>query len=507
VSPLATETSRRLQAQVVEAAAGGELTLGTRSGGERFGVEATRVVTGRHAPRDSGVRRLLAVADLIGIGVALAVATLIAAGRPRELLWALPTLPVWILVFKAYGLYDRDVKRIGHASVDDLPWIAHGVLLGSLLTLAYFQLAPMGGFNLSDLAVFATLAIIDVAILRAVARRIGVSLLGPERVMLVGDGEQIVTLARKMRSHPEYGVEVIGLITGSEEQEAVEHQGLPALGSMCELDLPRLVADHNVERLVVAHQDFEQGALFDLLCNARELQVKISVLPQLFDALGSSVELDDVEGITVLGVNPPVLSRSSRFLKRIIDVVGAAVLLVLTAPLQAAVAVAVKLDSEGPALFRQVRIGRCGQRFRLVKFRTMAVNAEERREELLGESVDAGWLHLDHDPRVTRVGHFLRTSSLDELPQLWNVLKGEMSFVGPRPIVVDEDRQLEGWRRTRIDLTPGMTGLWQVLGRTNIPFEEMVKLDYLYVTNWSLWTDLRLVLRTLPVILLRRGAN
>jgi exopolysaccharide biosynthesis polyprenyl glycosylphosphotransferase len=504
VSPLATKTSRRLRAQIVEPAPAGELALETPLGG-RYRVEATRVVSGRHAPRDSGVRRLLAAADLIGVCVALVMATLI-AGRPQELLWALPTLPAWILVFKAYGLYDRDVKRIGHASVDDLPWIGHAVLLGSLLMLAYFQLGPMGGFDLSDLAVFAILAILAVAVLRAVARRIGVSLLGPERVMLVGDGEQIVTLARKMRSHPEYGVEVIGLITGS-EGEIEPHETLRALGSMCELDLERLVAEHNVERLVVAHQDFEPGALFDLLCNARELQVKISVLPQLFDALGSSVELDDVEGITVLGVNPPVLSRSSRFLKRFLDLVGAAILLVLTAPLQAAVAVAVKLDSSGPILFRQERIGRCGQRFRLVKFRTMCVDAEQRREELLAESRDSGWLHLDHDPRVTRVGGFLRTSSLDELPQLWNVLKGEMSFVGPRPIVADEDRQLEGWRRTRIDLTPGITGLWQVLGRTNIPFEEMVKLDYLYVTNWSLWTDLRLVLRTLPVVLLRRGAN
>ncbi len=505
MSPLATETSRQLQTQAVDAAATAELGLRTRPAAPRDGVQASLVLTGRHARRDSGVRRLLAAADLIGVSIALVAATLVAAGRPPELLWALPTLPAWILVFKAYGLYDRDVKRIGHGSIDDLPWIAHAVLLGSLLTLAYFQLTPMGGFNLDDLAIFATLAVLDVAILRAVARRIGVSLLGPERVILVGDGEQIAILARKIRSHPEYGVEVLGLLSRSAGQ--LEQPGLRTLGSMCELDLERLVADHGVERLVVAHQDFEEGVLFDLLCSARELGVKISILPQLFDALGPSVELDDVEGITVLGVNPAVLPRSSRLLKRIIDLAGALILLVLTAPLQAATAIAVKLDSPGPVFFRQVRIGRGGERFRLVKFRTMVVDAEQRRGELLAQSRDPGWLHLDHDPRVTRVGRFLRTYSLDELPQLWNVLKGEMSLVGPRPIVEDEDRQLEGWRRTRIDLTPGVTGLWQVLGRTNIPFEEMVKLDYLYVTNWSLWTDLRLVLRTLPVVLLKRGAN
>jgi lipopolysaccharide/colanic/teichoic acid biosynthesis glycosyltransferase len=143
------------------------------------------------------------------------------------------------------------------------------------------------------------------------------------------------------------------------------------------------------------------------------------------------VEVDDVEGTTVLGVNPPVLPRSSRFLKRTMDIVGSITLLVLSAPLFAAIALAIKLDSRGPILFRQERIGLWGRRFSLVKFRTMTVDAEERREALLAESKDPGWLHLDHDPRVTRVGRFLRHWSLDELPQVWNVLKGQMSLVGP----------------------------------------------------------------------------
>jgi lipopolysaccharide/colanic/teichoic acid biosynthesis glycosyltransferase len=202
-----------------------------------------------------------------------------------------------------------------------------------------------------------------------------------------------------------------------------------------------------------------------------------------------------------------VLPRSSRFLKRTMDIVGSITLLVLSAPLFAAIALAIKLDSRGPMLFRQERIGLWGRGFSLVKVRTMTVDAEERREALLAESKDPGWLHLDHDPRVTRVGRFLRHWSLDELPQVWNVLKGEMSLVGPRPIIPSEDRQLDGWARSRIDLAPGLTGLWQVLGRTTIPFDEMIRLDYLYVTNWSLWTDVRLMLRTIPAVALRRGVN
>jgi exopolysaccharide biosynthesis polyprenyl glycosylphosphotransferase len=503
---LATDASPR-QVEAISPAPAAEWPLGEEGARARprRGGQPVQVVAPHHGPRDAAVRRLLALADLAGTLIALAVATSAVSHHPRELLWALPLLPFWIVIFKAYGLYDRDTKRISHATVDDLPWILHGVLLGSLLMLVYFRLTPASSFDLSDLAVFAVAATLSVAILRALARRLGVTLLGPERLLLVGDGAQIATLARKLGAHPEYGVRVIGLITRS--TEAVRQPDLPVLGSICDLDLKRLVADHRVERLVVAHEDFEEGALFDLLHRCRELNVKVSVLPQLFDALGPSVGLDDVEGVTVLGVNPPVLPRSSRLLKRSIDLVGSAILLVLTAPLQLAIAVAVKLDTPGPVFFRQVRIGRCGKRFRLAKFRTMAIDAEERRAALLATSKDSDWLLVDEDPRITRVGHFLRVSSLDELPQLWNVLKGEMSLVGPRPIIEDEDRRLEGWRRSRIDLTPGVTGLWQVLGRTNISFEEMVKLDYLYVTNWSLWTDLRLVLRTLPAVLLRKGVN
>jgi exopolysaccharide biosynthesis polyprenyl glycosylphosphotransferase len=464
-----------------------------------------RVVARCHNRRDSKVRRLLLLADLGGLCVGLLFATLLASSHPGELLWGLVSLPAWVVVFKAYGLYDRDAKRISHGIVDDLPWIFHAMLLGTLLLLAYFRLTPLGSIELSDLATFAVVAMFAVTALRALARRMGASLLGPERVLLIGEGQQVGTLARKLSSHPEYAVEPVGLISRSGEQQP--GADLPLLGTLDEFDLDALVADHRVERIVAAHEDYDDGRLFGLLCRCRELGVKLSVLPQLFDALGPSVELDDVEGVTVLGITPPVLPRSSRFLKRAMDVVGAGLMLLIAAPVLIVVAIAIKLDSRGPVLFRQTRIGRDGRRFKLLKCRTMCVDAERQRAALLEKSKDPGWLLLDHDPRITRVGRFLRHSSLDELPQLWNVVKGEMSLVGPRPIVEDEDRQLEGWRRSRIDLTPGITGLWQVLGRTSIPFEEMIKLDYLYVTNWSLWTDVSLMLRTLPAVLFKRGVN
>ncbi len=181
----------------------------------------------------------------------------------------------------------------------------------------------------------------------------------------------------------------------------------------------------------------------------------------------------------------------------------------LAAPLMLFIAIAIKLSSRGPVFFGQERIGRGGdRRFRMLKFRTMVADAEQARRGALAEqSAHPVWLLLEHDPRITRVGRFLRHTSLDELPQLWNVLRGDMSLVGPRPMPPDVDEHIAGWGRRRLDLTPGITGLWQVLGRTSIPFEEMVKLDYLYVTNWSLWQDVRLLIHTLPAVIRRRGVN
>jgi len=201
------------------------------------------------------------------------------------------------------------------------------------------------------------------------------------------------------------------------------------------------------------------------------------------------------------------LTRPSRFLKRSMDFAIAGVALLVLLPVMLAAALAVALTSRGPVFYTQVRVGRDGRRFRMYKFRTMVEDADSRVEELRADSADPAWLLLERDPRVTDVGRFLRTTSIDELPQLVNVLKGEMSLVGPRPMTPEIDGQIGGWARRRVDMAPGMTGLWQVLGRTTIPFEEMLKLDYLYVTNWSLWQDLRLLVRTPPAVIKRRGVN
>jgi lipopolysaccharide/colanic/teichoic acid biosynthesis glycosyltransferase len=223
--------------------------------------------------------------------------------------------------------------------------------------------------------------------------------------------------------------------------------------------------------------------------------------------LRPGVEVNQIEGIGFLSYQPPILTRSSRLLKRSFDLFAGGLLVIFFAPLMVLIGTAIKLDSRGPVFFRQTRVGHEGKRFRLIKFRTMVDDADAHIDALMGDSSDPDWLLIADDPRITRVGRLLRKTSLDELPQLWNVLKGEMSLVGPRPLSERDDEGVVGWSRHRLDLVPGLTGPWQVMGRTSIPFQEMVDLDYDYVTNWSLSSDLKVLLQTVPAVVRGRGAN
>ncbi len=206
-----------------------------------------------------------------------------------------------------------------------------------------------------------------------------------------------------------------------------------------------------------------------------------------------------------MGVRRFELTRSSSAVKRAFDLACASIGVLAVSPLMLAAAIAIKLDSRGPVFFRQLRVGRHGEHFHILKFRTMVDNAEALKDSLRDRNEADGLFKIADDPRVTRVGRFLRKTALDEMPQLLNILKGDMSMVGPRPLVVDEDIRVEGWHRRRLELTPGMTGHWQILGPARVPLAEMVAIDYLYVANWSLWTDVKILLRTVPYVMGRHG--
>jgi exopolysaccharide biosynthesis polyprenyl glycosylphosphotransferase len=230
-------------------------------------------------------------------------------------------------------------------------------------------------------------------------------------------------------------------------------------------------------------------------------------VPRLFEVVSSRAGVDDIEGIPLLDVGHVELSRFNMLVKRVFDLVVAGFITLLVSPVLIVISVLIKLDSPGPVFFRQERMGRDGRTFHIFKFRSMKVGAERLRNELEALNEYSGpMFKIKKDPRLTRVGPWLRKWSLDELPQLLNVLRGEMSLVGPRPLWIEEAKQCTGWTQKRLNIMPGITGLWQVLGRSDIPFDEMVKLDYMYVTKWSLSWDVKLLLETIPAVLEKRGA-
>jgi exopolysaccharide biosynthesis polyprenyl glycosylphosphotransferase len=483
-----------------------ELPPGVTSVASRDGIGSE--LAGRGPRRSDIVRRRLIAADAVA-ALAATVGALVLAdpdGRAGgQILWGLPYVVVLVALFRLYGLYERDGKRLAHSTLDDVPQVFHALLIGTLGLWAYLKLVPAERPVLGQVCLFVLLGFMGILVMRASVRRISRHVDAPERVLLVGGGPAARLLVRKIRSCSHLRLEPVGVLADEVDGADAEVIGLPHIGGLDQLRAA--CGAYDIERVVMASPTLDDTLMTDLVRQANHLGVKVSLLPSLVDVLGPSTEVDDLEGVTVLGLNPVRFSRSSALMKRALDVTVSAAVLLLALPLLPVVALAIKLDSPGPVFFAQDRRGRSDRRFRVYKLRTMASDAEERAEELRASSSHSAWLLLERDPRVTRVGHLLRTTSLDELPQLWNVLRGDMSLVGPRPMPLDTDAHITGWGRRRLDLTPGITGLWQVLGRATIPFEEMIKLDYLYVTNWSLWGDVKLLLKTVFVVMNGRGAN
>jgi len=465
------------------------------------------------------VRRALLAADVLGLLAAFLLAELVGRqGSPGghvdvelEAALFLATLPVWVVAAKLYGLYDRDEERTDHSTVDDVPGIFHLVTVGVWLLLFAGWLTSSINPDLLKLTTFWALAIAFVTLGRALARagcRRTVSYV--QNAIIVGADDVGQLAARKLLRHPEYGINLVGFVDAGRPALHPEIAHLAVLGRPDQL--LDAVGAFDVERVLIAFSDRPDDGTLDLVRSLKSVDVQVDVVPHLFELVSSNAGIHTIEGLPLVSLPPLRLSPSSRLLKRALDVGVAAAGLVLLSPAFAAVAVAILVDSGRPVFFRQVRMGARDRTFRIVKFRTMTPGAEGRRDELAHLNTharnggDDRMFKAKDDPRVTRVGRFLRRTSLDELPQLWNVLRGDMSLVGPRPLPLEEDRHVGSWARRRLDLRPGITGPWQVLGRSEIPFEEMVKLDYLYVTGWTLGSDLKLLARTIPVLFSVRGA-
>ena len=460
------------------------------------------LVRSQYRDREYGLRRTLIVGDLLAITLAIVLAQVLGGSEVPSVhtLWYLVTLPAWTLLFSAYHLYRRPVEEFSPSLLDDAQRIFHALIIGTLCIWVFSKYGPVDQATLAEIVVFWVSAMILTVSLRWIAAKINTRIHGPRRVLLIADGADVTAMQRRLENHPEFQMQ---LSTVFDQESAVDGAGISLQELEACLDLERI--DHTIIRLDL---DWLPPNLADqLMYSCFRRGIRFSAYPGPRSLLLPNVSLVHIEGMGILTHNPPILSRGDRLLKRCLDLVLSSILLMLFSPAMLLIAIAIKVDTRGPVLFRQTRIGKEGEAFKVNKFRTMVPNAESMTEELMRDSSDPDWLNIEDDPRITRVGSFLRRTSLDELPQLWNVLVGEMSLVGPRPLSERDALMLTGRQRHRADLAPGITGRWQILGRTSIPFQEMVEIDYGYVTGWSLWLDVRTLLETLPVVFSRRGAN
>ena len=357
---------------------------------------------------------------------------------------------------------------------------------------------PLGKI-LTFLAFAIPLVVLGRAAARAICRQTDAY---TQNTLILGAGVIGQRVARKLLSHPEYGVNVVGFVDEHPRDRDEQLGDLTVLGHTSEL--PQIVRDYDVERVIVAFWQDPDPFTLGLVRDLNELDVQVDIIPRLFEVIGPETTIHAAEGLPLMGLAPARLGRGALALKRTVDLAGSLFGLVILSPFFAVAALAIKLDSTGPVFFRQTRVGLHNREFEILKFRTMAADADGRKDEVAHlnkhQGGDERMFKVEHDPRVTRVGRFLRHRSLDELPQLLNVLRGQMSLVGPRPLIPEEHHHVDGWARRRLDLKPGMTGLWQVLGRDDIPFGEMVGIDYRYVTTWSLAQDLKLIFMTFAVL-------
>lgn len=459
------------------------------------------------------LRRLLLGADVgalaVGFLVAVALGPDSAMPSGSKLLLLVGGIPLWVVLAHVHGLYHVDSRRADYSAADEVGPIIQMTTLWSWGVLAVSGLTELPDVPVATALVFwaATVALVSGFRMttRAWARRRPWFAQG---AVVVGTGDQLVEMARRIARHPEYGIEVLACVDLSLESALDLIDGRPVLPA--DTDVVRLVRELGADRVLLAWSARHAEERLELV---RELsdRVHVDLLPSWFELLGTPMQLFEMEGMPLLTVPHASLSRSAVVLKRSLDVTVSAAGLLLLLPVMLACSVAIALESGGPVVFRQTRVGREGRRFDLVKFRSMRHGAEADKGGLgslnyHGGGTEEGMFKIRRDPRVTRVGSVLRRCSLDETPQLVNVLRGHMSLVGPRPLIESEDCQVEGRFRRRLSLTPGLTGLWQVNGRSEIPFDRMISLDYLYVTSWSLWGDLKILMKTVSTVVHGRGA-
>ncbi len=463
-------------------------TVAGASGSSRGAAVADRL-SARH-DTEPLLRRMLAMGDVLAVAAAAVLVGLWGSGPAAALLLVL-SAPIWVVTAKLAGLYDRDNRTLRHLTVDELPWLMVWALSSAaLLTLL---LAPFPALNLSAgdrllvWGVVLGLGFVFRAILRGLWRRITPA----QRILIVGEGPLAQAVVRKLELFPDIHAEI--------------HSRISNCADLHEAVLREIVGD--VDRVVIACSELSERLLEEILPICRASHVKLTIVPPTRGMFGTATHLTHVADLPLLDYNTWDISRTTVALKRVFDVVVAAFTLVVTFPLFLLAGLATLVDSGLPVFFRQTRGGEHAHPFQMLKFRTMVRDAEALLPGLVPfEELDEPMFKLKADPRITRVGRLLRRTSIDELPQLVNVLRGEMSIVGPRPEQLDLVERYAPEHQFRLQVKPGITGPMQVYGRGELTFDERLAVEREYVENLSLARDMRIVLMTLPAVVVRRGA-
>ena len=474
------------------------------------------------------VRRMLLAADLVGLVAALALAEWVVTSvngsglydARTETLVVLVSLPVWVVIAKLYGLYDHDEERTDHSTADDFSGVFHMVTVCIWLFWVATYLTRLAHPTPPKLVIFWAAAIGFISTGRAAARALAhrnVAYL--QNTVIVGAGDVGQLIAKKLLNHPEYGINLVGFVDSRPKQRREDLEHLALLGDAARL--PAIVRLFDVERVIIAFSNDSHEYTLDLIRSLKDLDVQIDIVPRLFETVGPNVGMHMLEGLPLVSLPPLRLSASSALLKRTMDLVISSLTLVILSPFLVVIAIAVKADSSGPVLYQHQRVGRARRRIDVLKFRTMYQEAC-RGERYGGDAAEATFdrlmsdpdrarefgktYKLVNDPRTTRVGRFLRKTSLDELPQLLNVLTGDLSLVGPRAITTDELIRYGDRVEDLLGVRPGITGYWQINGRSRLTYDDRVRLDLAYITSWSLRLDVAILAKTVRELISRRGA-